>query len=129
MVPTLLKYTVGCFSLLVAGAAAAHADETRIRQADQNTQIRFSVNNEIRWTTTGLPSDFVQVVRGNGQVIASGTIQALKNHPLVLNWEQHSGGQISLRWYDFFPPPQLNGGYVAIWRGGSQVDVDPFVKQ
>jgi hypothetical protein len=112
---------------LLSGAAMAQADETRIRQADQDREVRGVVAQPLLFTVTGPASDLVAVQLANNAIFAAGTIGQLRSSPFVREVIYHTGGQISLRLC--FPSPQaaFNGGTVSIQRGALLIDRDRIV--
>lgn len=125
------KMTVpGLMLILGVGAATASANEGAVRQASQNTQIQYRVGSELNWSVTGFPNDTIVMVRGNGTVIAAGTVNDVSGSwPCNFNWIQNSDGRITLRCTIPNPSADLNGGYVrVVGRNGATIDQDPFVR-
>lgn len=125
-----LKAAIGMGLVLLVGGTAAQADEGAVRQASQNTQVRFRVGNQVNWSMTGHWRDSALMVRGDGTVIAAGTFDQLFFHPRCVNIVYNSDGRITLRFQIDNARPELNGGYVrVVSRNGQLIDQDPFVRE
>lgn len=66
-------------------------DETRIRQASQNSTVQGSPWQLMHFTVTGYANDRVT------SMFLNGTLASLASSPYVRDIVQHSGGQTSLR--------------------------------
>lgn len=112
-------------SLIAFATGTANANETRIRQANQNVVVQGSGGSPLLFTTTGYLNDDILIFNGFGIPVVQGRIRHLRSHPHVRAVVRHTGGQTSLRWR--LPSGGMDGGIVYIVRNGAVIDADPVV--
>lgn len=99
---------------LFAGAANAQYDESRIRQADQQTQVIGYNGQHMYFTITGYATDTIVTPFYSGP---------LGSAPCVIDRVLHSGGQTSYRFR-----VTANRGWdqmiIYLLRGGATIDAD-----
>lgn len=100
-----------------AGVASAQQSEAAIRCVASNTEVVGSVGQELRFTASGRPSDFIVTPFYSGR---------LDQAPNVWQVVIHSDGNCSFRFGVPFNP-QWNGSIILVARNGNLVDVDRIV--
>lgn len=110
-----------------SSSALAQYDETRIRQASQNLEVRGNAGAPVLFSVSGYLSDVVTIQSTGAGVYLTGTMDALRTNGAVYDVIRNSSGQYTLRFCLFPAPANLSGGTVAVTRGGVVIDRDRIV--
>lgn len=99
---------------MLASAASAQYDETRIRQDGQNTQVIGTSGCNMFFTITGYSSDYIYTPFYCGP---------LGNAPFVYQTVNNSGGQTSYR-FCITAQRSWDQSIIELWRGACFIDGD-----
>lgn len=112
--------TVGILTVL-AGNAPAKAQESFIRQAEQDRNVKLPGV----FTIQGYQfNDVAEVVYGNGQMAMRATLWDLIFSPFMRDWYVSSSGQVVVRLGFEYPQPAFHLGTVSIYHGRALLDCD-----
>jgi hypothetical protein len=108
---------------LAITAATQAADETRVRQENQNTKIVGTPGQNVFWSMSGLPNAVIATPFCNATVAQ---ICANPSAFGVYQVESNSGGQFTLRFCKVFKSQWINQ-QACVYLNGTLVDGDKFV--
>lgn len=122
MFSTPIRTALVALVAISASASVVCADETRIRQADQNREVDNGAPGcPLLFTATGYLNDQFC------SPFANGTIAQLCTNPYVYDVVHHSGGQTSIRFCVPNPNRAWNQSTVWVQRGSTVIDRDRVI--